>query len=213
MQTRVAAFLFLLLACVSAQAANPFVQIETNKGSFVVELYPEKAPVSVANFLKYVESDFYSGTVFHRIVNRFVIQGGGFTPDLKQKSTLEPIINESNNGLRNERGTLAMARTFDPNSGTSQFFINLEDNKFLNYYKPDPHYIGYAVFGKVIQGMDVVERIAQVPTHTAGQHTDVPVEPVVIENVNRMAVLAETEDKPKAEKPSNKPQSKGKTSG
>lgn len=213
MQTRIAAFLFMLIACVSAQAANPYVQIETNKGSFVVELYPEKAPVSVANFLKYVENGFYPGTVFHRIVDRFMIQGGGFTSDLKHKPTLEPIVNESNNGLRNERGTLAMARTFDPNSGTSQFFINLEDNKFLNYYKPDPHYIGYAVFGKVIQGMDVVERIGQVPTRTAGQHADVPVEPVVIENISRMAVLAETEEKSKTKKPSNKPQTKGKTSG
>lgn len=216
MQSKILFFLLFLFASISASAANPQVEIRTNHGSFVVELYPDKAPKTVANFLQYVNSDFYPGTVFHRTINRFMIQGGGFTPDLKPKLTMPPVINESNNGLKNEPGTLAMARAFDPNSGTSQFFINLTDNKFLNYYRPDPHYIGYCVFGKVIRGMEVIERIGQVPTHTAGQHADVPLQPVVIEQVSIMATPIDTagETKPaSASEASTKPTTKGKKRG
>ena len=216
MRSKFLLFLFLLIASASAFAANPQVEFRTNKGSFVVELYPDKAPKTVANFLQYVESNFYPGTVFHRTIDRFVIQGGGFTPDMQQKLTMAPVINESNNGLKNEPGTLAMARAFDPNSGTSQFFINLNDNKFLNYYRPDPHYIGYCVFGKVVRGMDIVESIGKTPTHTAGQFTDVPLEPIVIENASLLASPVETagDSKPSTASESSKtPAAKGKKRG
>jgi len=217
MPSKILFFLLFLLASVSAYAANPQVEFQTSDGSFVVELYPDKAPQTVANFLQYVNSGFYPGTVFHRTIDRFMIQGGGFTADLKEKLTLPPVVNESNNGLKNEPGTLAMSRAFDPNSGTSQFFINLNDNKFLNYYRPDPHYIGYCVFGKVIRGMDVVERIGHTPTHTAGSYTDVPVQPIVIEKVGVLATPIDTagESKPtKAESDSStKPTAKGKKRG
>ena len=216
MRSKILLFLFLLIASASAFAANPQVEFRTNKGTFVVELYPDKAPKTVANFLQYVESGFYPGTVFHRTVDRFVIQGGGFTPDMQQKLTMAPVINESNNGLKNEPGTLAMARAFDPNSGTSQFFINLNDNKFLNYYRPDPHYIGYCVFGKVVRGMDIVESIGKTPTHTAGQFTDVPLEAFVIENASLLASPVETagDSKPStASESSKKPAAKGKKRG
>jgi peptidyl-prolyl cis-trans isomerase A (cyclophilin A) len=178
---------FLLLlglgSGITVQAANPQVEFQTNYGNFVVELYPDKAPKTVANFMQYLDNKFYEGTIFHRVVNRFVIQGGGLTPELKEKSALAPIPNESNNGLKNEPGTLALARAFEPDSGAAQFFINLTDNKFLNYYKPDPHYIGYCVFGRVISGMDAVERIGQLSTHKVGQLTDVPNETVLIQKV------------------------------
>lgn len=216
MKSRILLFLFLLIASVTVHAANPQVEFRTNKGTFVVELYPDKAPKTVANFLQYVESNFYPGTVFHRTIDRFVIQGGGFTPDMQQKLTMPPVINESNNGLKNEPGTLAMARAFDPDSGTSQFFINLDDNKFLNYYKPDPHYIGYCVFGRVIRGMDVVESIGKVPTHDLGQFTDVPMEPIVIENVGLLATPIETAEdskSPGASEPPQKTAAKGKKRG
>lgn len=216
MQSKILFFLLFLLASVSASAANPQVEIDTNQGSFVVELYPDKAPQTVANFLKYVENGFYPGTVFHRTINRFMIQGGGFTSDLKEKLTLPPIVNESNNGLKNEPGTLAMARAFEPNSGTSQFFINLNDNKFLNYYKPDPHYIGYCVFGKVIHGMDVIERIGETPTHSAGQYTNVPVQPVIIEKVGILASPIDTAgatEPAESPKSSKKPAAKGQKRG
>ena len=216
MRSKFLLFLFLLIASASAFAANPQVEFRTNKGSFVVELYPDKATKTVANFLQYVERGFYPGTVFHRTVDRFVIQGGGFTPDMQQKLTMAPVINESNNGLKNEPGTLAMARAFDPNSGTSQVFINLNDNKFLNYYRPDPHYIGYCVFGKVVRGMDIVESIGKTPTHTAGQFTDVPLEPIVIENASLLASPVETagDSKPStASESSKKPAAKGKKRG
>src|SRR6478609_3582122 len=140
----------------TAFAANPQVTFETNRGNFVVELYPEKAPKTVANFLAYVNSGFYKDTIFHRVINRFMIQGGGFTANMKEKDTREPITNEANNGLLNEPGTLAMARTQDPDSATAQFFINLENNQFLNYQGPEPDLIGYCVFGRVLKGMDVV---------------------------------------------------------
>ena len=163
--------------------ANPQVEFQTNQGSFIVELYPDKAPQTVANFMQYVTSGYYQGTTFHRTIERFMIQGGGLDENLSEKPTLAPIPNESNNGLKNEPGTLAMARAYAPDSATSQFFININDNKFLNYYKPEPAYIGYAVFGRVIRGMETVERISKTPTHKIGMFSNVPVEPIVIERV------------------------------
>ena len=168
----------------SAWARYPQVEIKTSQGPILIELYPDKAPKTVENFLIYVKNDFYKGTIFHRVVDRFVIQGGGYTPDLKPKETLPPIPNEATNGLKNNAGMVAMARAYDINSATSQFFINVERNLFLNHHKPEPDYYGYAVFGKVIQGMDVVEKIAALRTTTAGPYfQDVPVENVIINDV------------------------------
>lgn len=166
-----------------AYAANPQVTIETNRGDFIVELYPEKAPKTVANFLQYVNSGFYKDTIFHRVINRFMIQGGGFNADMSEKATRAPIVNEAGNGLLNEIGTLAMARTGDPDSATAQFFINLENNQFLNYQSPDPQLIGYCVFGRVLKGMDVVREIASTPTGNAGPYSDVPKSPIKIMQV------------------------------
>jgi peptidyl-prolyl cis-trans isomerase A (cyclophilin A) len=163
-----------------AQTANPQVELKTTRGAIVIELYADKAPKSTANFLQYVKAGHYKGTVFHRIINGFVIQGGGFDTTMNQKPTRAPIENEASNGLRNERGTLAMARTMDPNSATSQFYINLSDNAALNYASPDKP--GYAVFGKVVQGMDVVDSIAKSPTSNSGSFRDVPREPIVMES-------------------------------
>lgn len=164
----------------NAFAANPQVSFETNRGDFIVELYPEKAPKTVANFLQYVNSGFYKETIFHRVISRFMIQGGGFTADMSEKQTRAPIINEAGNGLLNEIGTLAMARTGDPDSATAQFFINLENNQFLNYQSPSPELIGYCVFGRVLKGMDVVREIASTPTGNAGSYSDVPKSPIKI---------------------------------
>jgi len=156
------------------------VKLETAKGSIVIEVNETAAPVTVANFLRYVEEDFYDGVIFHRVIPGFMIQTGGFTPDMKQKTTHEPIVNEAANGLKNTRGTIAMARTSNPNSATSQFFINQVDNHYLDYIEgKNP---GYAVFGKVVEGMDVVETIAQVKTATNGLHQNVPVQPVIIKS-------------------------------
>ncbi len=168
----------------STKQNNPIVEIQTNMGNIEVELNPEKAPNTVKNFLQYVHSGFYDGTVFHRVIKGFMIQGGGFTKDMKQKKTLPPIAIESNNGLKNDIGTIAMARTSDPNSATSQFFINTKDNSFLNYSAPTAQGYGYAVFGKVIKGMDVVEKIENVKTSTQGYMGDVPVNQVIIEKVS-----------------------------
>lgn len=172
-----------LLFSNSAFAANPQLVFETNRGDFVVELYPEKAPKTVANFISYVNAGFYKDTIFHRVINRFMIQGGGFTADMIEKETRAPIINEAGNGLLNDVGTLAMARTANPNSATAQFFINLENNQFLNYQSPDPELIGYCVFGRVLKGMDVVREIASAPTGSAGSYTDVPKSKIVIQQV------------------------------
>jgi peptidyl-prolyl cis-trans isomerase A (cyclophilin A) len=161
-------------------AADPQVEMRTSHGAIVVELYPDRAPVTVKNFLKYVEDGFYNGTIFHRVIDGFMIQGGGFTPDLAPKPTRPPIPIESQNGLRNEVGTIAMARTRDPNSATAQFFINVVDNESLNHPKPDGH--GYAVFGKVIKGMDVVDKIAKSPNGPRPPHMNVPVETIVIKS-------------------------------
>ena len=162
------------------QGGNPVVIISTSKGDIKVELFKNEAPVTVENFLSYVNDGFYDGTVFHRVIPNFMIQGGGFTPDFAQKPTKAPIKNEADNGLKNDRGTLAMARTQVVDSATSQFFVNVVDNDFLNNGARD---FGYAVFGKVVDGMDVVDAIAAVPTSNKGMHGDVPTEDVVIESV------------------------------
>jgi peptidyl-prolyl cis-trans isomerase A (cyclophilin A) len=162
------------LFCSNVSAANPQVTIETNRGSIVLELYPEKAPKTVENFLKYVNSGFYKDTIFHRVISNFMIQGGGFTASMAEKETLPSIINEADNGLKNETGTIAMARTSDPNSATSQFFINLQNNAFLNFRGPEPELIGYCVFGRVLKGMDVVREIGASPTGYVGPYGDVP---------------------------------------
>ena len=158
--------------------------IETSMGSITVELDDEKAPITVKNFLDYAASGHYDGTIFHRVIDGFMIQGGGFTKAMDQKPTKAPIKNEAANGLTNKRGTIAMARTMVVDSATSQFFINLVDNDFLNFRAPTPQYYGYAVFGKVTDGMDVVDKIAKVKTGFAGPHQNVPEEPVVIKKVH-----------------------------
>lgn len=158
------------------------VVFDTTKGSITVELYPEQAPVSVENFLGYVDAGHFDGTIFHRLIPGFMIQGGGFTEEMRQKPTQDPIKNEADNGLKNERGTLAMARTSDIHSATSQFFVNVADNAFLDHGGRD---FGYAVFGRVVEGMDVVDDIVQVPTGSKGGHQDVPLEPVVIHSAKR----------------------------
>ncbi|WP_233848541.1 peptidylprolyl isomerase [Paraburkholderia sp. HD33-4] len=157
------------------------VELHTNHGVIKLELNAEKAPKSVENFLNYVKAGHYDNTVFHRVIDGFMIQGGGFEPGMKQKPTAEPITNEANNGLKNENGSIAMARTNDPHSATAQFFINVNDNDFLNHSSPTPQGWGYAVFGKVVDGMDVVEKIRKVKTGSKGFHQDVPVDDVVIE--------------------------------
>lgn len=184
--------MFLLSFCLTialpALAANPQIEFRTNLGSFVVELYPDKAPKTVENFLAYVNQGYYEGTIFHRVIDKFIIQGGGLTSDLHPKPTYPPVASESRNGLRNEPGALAMARAFNPDSATSQFFINLDDNKMLNYYKPEPALMGYTVFGKVIRGMDIAKKIGRIPTQNVGKLSDVPQETIVIEK----AVMLET---------------------
>ncbi|MGE0311297.1 MAG: peptidylprolyl isomerase [Lautropia sp.] len=176
----------LLAAAPDADAAgpNPQVLMKTSLGDIVIELYPQKAPKTVANFLKYVDDGFYSDTVFHRVIGNFMIQGGGMKKDLSRKDTRPPIPLESQNGLKNDKGAIAMARTNVPESATSQFFINTADNASLNYPQPDGH--GYAVFGKVVKGIETVEKIAAVKTGRQGMHGDVPLEPVMIESVSRV---------------------------
>jgi peptidyl-prolyl cis-trans isomerase B (cyclophilin B) len=168
--------------CVSmTDNAKPIVELRTTKGTIVLELDRKKAPKTVENFLRYVEEGHYDGTIFHRVIPNFMIQGGGMTADMKEKPTHAPIPNEADNGLKNLRGTIAMARTSDPHSATAQFFINLKDNGFLDHTAPTTQGWGYAVFGRVVEGMDVVDAIARVPTGTKGFHQDVPKEPIVIE--------------------------------
>ena len=168
----------------AATAANPQVVLETSKGSIIIELYPEKAPKTVENFLAYIEAGFYDDTVFHRVIPRFMIQGGGFTADISQKTTREPIQNEADNGLKNDRGTLAMARTGDPHSATAQFFINNVDNDFLNHTSKDSRGWGYAVFARVIEGLNVVDEISGVRTATRAGMENVPVETVTINSAS-----------------------------
>jgi len=159
------------------------VKFETSLGTFTIELYQREAPISVENFLRYVDDKHFDGTIFHRVIPGFVIQGGGLNPDMTQRKTRQPIKNEATNGLKNERGSLSMARTNDIHSATSQFFVNLKDNDFLDH-KPGSY--GYAVFGRVKDGMDVVDKIAAVPTGTRRGHEDVPLEDVVLISVTRM---------------------------
>lgn len=179
------ALLFYLTGChAMSESEHPKVTIETNKGKVVLELDAEKAPKTVENFLRYVNEGFYDGTIFHRVIPNFMIQGGGFDENMQQKPTHEPIENEANNGLKNNTGTIAMARTSDPHSATAQFFINVKDNDFLNFSAPTMQGWGYCVFGKVIEGMDVVHAIEKVATGNKGGHQDVPVEPVIMTKVS-----------------------------
>ncbi len=164
-----------------AEGGNPMVKLTTSKGDIVIELDKEKAPVTTANFLAYVKDGHYDGTIFHRVINGFMIQGGGMDKNMKEKSTKAPIQNEADNGLQNKTYTVAMARTMDPHSATAQFFINVADNAFLDHKEKSPQGWGYAVFGKVVSGQDVVDAIKAVPTMTKGFHENVPVVPVVIE--------------------------------
>ena len=158
------------------------VTLKTNFGDIKLELFEDKAPKTVANFISYVEDGFFDNTIFHRVINNFMIQGGGFTPDMDQKDTKAPIENEADNGVANEVGTIAMARTQDPHSATAQFFINVNNNDFLNHSSKSVNGWGYCAFGKVVEGMDVVEKIKAVKTGNHGYHQDVPVEAVVIES-------------------------------
>ena len=175
--------LFLAGSVFAAEAKNPVLVLETNLGNVKVELFQKEAPISVKNFLDYAKSGFYDGTIFHRVIAGFMIQGGGFTQEMIPKPTKAPIKNEAANGLKNERGTLAMARTGVVDSATAQFFINVVNNEFLNHRPGGPQSYGYAVFGKVVEGMDVVDKIAATPTGRNKGFGDVPVTPVIIKSV------------------------------
>ncbi len=177
-------FAFSLAYAQTARAADPVVVLKTSLGEIDIQLDPTHAPISTANFLAYVDNKFYDGTIFHRVIPGFVVQGGGFTQDMSEKTTTAPIKNEASNGLHNQRGTISMARTSDPDSATSQFFLNLVDNTS----KLDPGGVspdGYAVFGKIIKGLDVIDKMAQVQTTTAGPYEDVPVQPILIISARR----------------------------
>lgn len=175
----------------SERGPNPVVVIATSKGDIKVELFADKAPGTVRNFLQYVDDKHFDGTIFHRVIPDFMIQGGGMEPGLKEKKSRDPIANESDNGLLNKRGTLAMARTNDPHSATAQFFINVKDNSFLDKAQARDNW-GYAVFGKVIDGMNVVDEIRVVPTGNKGPHENVPVQDVVIKSVRKVETKAES---------------------
>jgi cyclophilin family peptidyl-prolyl cis-trans isomerase len=175
----------LLVSSLSLAQDNPIVVIQTNKGAISVELWADKAPISVENFLRYTDSNFFDGMVFHRVIPGFMIQGGGFSPDMVQKSTYDAIKNEASASVPNDRGTLAMARTNVVDSATAQFFVNLVDNDFLNHTDETQRGFGYAVFGEVIEGMDVVDTIAKVETATTKGFQNVPTEPVVITSAKR----------------------------
>jgi peptidyl-prolyl cis-trans isomerase B (cyclophilin B) len=167
-------------------ADAPKVALETDKGRIVIELYPDKAPATVKNFLAYVDEGFYDGTIFHRVIPNFMIQGGGMSAAMKEKPTKAPVKNEADNGLKNERGTIAMARTQVPDSATAQFFINTVDNDFLNFKAKTIQGWGYAVFGKVVEGLAVVDAIAKVKTTSRGGHQDVPADTVMIIKAERV---------------------------
>ena len=195
------AVLLLAATSIALAAEPPRVRLETNLGTIEVELDAEKAPISTANFLGYVRDGFYDGLIFHRVIRTFMIQGGGFDADMQKRETKAPIKNEAANGLRNDRGTLAMARTNVVDSATAQFFINVVDNAFLNHTSPDPRGYGYAVFGKVVAGMDVVDRIREVPTGNLGPMRDVPREVVRIERAYVVGEEAKAEAAPAEGKP------------
>lgn len=169
------------------KAKAPTVLMKTTLGDIKIELYPEKAPTTVQNFLDYVASGHYNNTIYHRVIDGFMVQGGGFTKDFAQKPTKKPIQNEADNGLKNTRGTIAMARTNEINSATSQFFINVVDNDFLDFKSKSPHEYGYCVFGKVIEGMEIVDKMRKVKTGSKGPHRDVPVENIEILSVQQEA--------------------------
>lgn len=160
---------------------NPRINVQTNQGNFVITLDAEKAPNSTANFLTYVKEGFFNGTIFHRVIDGFMIQGGGFEPGMKQKQTHAPVENEANNGLKNDKYTVAMARTSDPHSATAQFFVNVANNDFLNFSSPTPNGWGYAVFGKVTEGTEVIDAMRSIKTGNRGFHQNVPNDDVVIE--------------------------------
>ena len=171
----------VLFSSQSHAADNPSVKIQTNHGDIILELYPDKAPKTVANFLQYAEDNFYTNTIFHRVIDGFMIQGGGFSPRFERKETRTPVINEADNGLKNLRGTIAMARTAEPHSATAQFFINVADNSFLDFTNKTPRGWGYTVFGKVTKGMEVVDTIRQLPTGPGGPFArDVPQSSAII---------------------------------
>jgi len=182
-----ATLLVLLGGAPAVLADNPKVRMQTTQGPITLELYPDRAPATVANFLTYVDADFYSGTIFHRVIRGFMIQGGGFDQDLERKTTRTSVENEADNGLKNKRGTIAMARTGDPHSATAQFFINHKDNAFLDHKSKDRRGWGYAVFGKVTAGMEVVDAIAGAPTESKGPFPkDVPRNTILIEKITRV---------------------------
>jgi len=180
-------FIFFILLCNSAFVAAQQVEIKTNLGNILLEIYPEKAPKTVNNFLGYIKEKQYKDTIFHRVIPGFMIQGGGFDISMKKKPTRQPIKNEADNGLKNDIGTIAMARTGDPHSATNQFFINVKNNVFLNYTEPTQRGYGYTVFGKVINGMDVVNKISKVPTG----RRDAPKEMIVIESISTIGSVSE----------------------
>lgn len=193
---------FLVVSTASAKTDPPKVKMETTKGTIILELDPVKAPKTVANFLTYVKSGFYNGTIFHRVIKGFMIQGGGLTADLNKKDTIAPIKNEADNGLKNDTGTIAMARTNDPHSATAQFFINTVDNASLNHRSKTGPGWGYCVFGKVVEGMDVVKAIEGVKTTIREGRGDVPSEPITIQKVTLIETAAPEKEEPKnTEKP------------
>jgi cyclophilin family peptidyl-prolyl cis-trans isomerase len=189
---RLVALLIFLFSIPCAWAQSPRVDVKTSVGSFEIELYPDKAPKTVANFLRYVKEGAYKGTIFHRVIDGFMIQGGGFDQNMRQIPTRAPIENEAGRasaaGLKNEIGTVAMARTSNPHSATAQFFINVKDNGFLDFREPSLQGYGYAVFGRVVGGMETVMKISKVPTTTAGMYANVPQRPVIIESVTLKTV-------------------------
>jgi cyclophilin family peptidyl-prolyl cis-trans isomerase len=175
-------FFYLLFISLLGYSENiEKLNIETSHGNMIIEIYPDKAPITVKNFLSYVDKDFYNGTIFHRVIDGFMIQGGGFTKDMEQKESDAPIKNEANNGLKNLPYSIAMARTSDPDSATSQFFINVANNSFLDY--PGQDGAGYCVFGKVVDGTEVIDKIGKVATSSSNGHQDVPTEAIMIEEV------------------------------
>ena len=183
--------IFSILLCNSTLATGQQIEIKTNFGNILLELYPEKAPKTVNNFLSYVQENYYKDTIFHRVIPGFMIQGGGFDTSLKQKPTKQPIENEAGNGLKNEIGTIAMARTGNPHSATTQFFINVGNNKFLNYTMPNSRGYGYTVFGRVISGMDVVNKISATPTGASKPFTkDAPKEMIIIKSISTIESIS-----------------------
>lgn len=178
--------LFIFNPAIAADKTLPQVLIETNKGNIILELYPDKAPKSVENFLRYVNEGFYNGTIFHRVIPTFMIQGGGFTPQMREKPTHDPIQNEADNGLRNQIGTVAMARTNNPHSASSQFFINVAQNSFLDFREKTDRAYGYTVFGRVINGMRVVNQIRQTKTGFNSGMGDVPLSPIIMTKVTQI---------------------------